>query len=113
MCLSAAQRWGRKSIWLRVCPSNTAAFKLYQRHGFEEFKIREPAWFRILRRSDDVLMYKPVQPFPSKGCFLRGGAANNQTVTNKNASPVKEIRTSKMSAAPAEKVYKWDEDVSQ
>lgn len=107
--LIAARRWGRRSIWLRVCPTNAAAIELYRSFGYEEVQLREPPWFKSLRRNDDVLMCKSLPQMPPVSCSQQDSV--KRTGTRDKREVPSELRMEPLGeSGEKKKVYRWDEE---
>eukprot|EP00983_Pelagomonas_calceolata_P000953 33630-Pelagomonas_calceolata.AAC.1 len=109
LCLPAAQRWGRKSVWLRVCPTNTAALQLYRSLGYEEVQLREPLWFKSLRRNDDVFMCKSIPQMPPLSCFQQKSVKSIDVRDRREVSNQLTLEALEASGEK-KKVYKWGEE---
>ncbi|KAF5830933.1 acyl-CoA N-acyltransferase [Dunaliella salina] len=104
-----ARRWGRRSIWLRVCPTNAAAIELYRSLGYEEVQLREPPWFKSLRRNDDVLMCKSLPQMPPVSCSQQDSV--KRTGTRDKREVPSELRMEPLGeSGEKKKVYRWDEE---
>mmetsp|Transcript_7770 Transcript_7770/g.20700 ORF Transcript_7770/g.20700 Transcript_7770/m.20700 type:complete len:311 (-) Transcript_7770:520-1452(-) len=104
-----AQRWGRKSVWLRVCPTNTAALQLYRSLGYEEVQLREPLWFKSLRRNDDVFMCKSIPQMPPLSCFQQKSVKSIDVRDRREVSNQLTLEALEASGEK-KKVYKWGEE---
>lgn len=93
-CYHTARRWGRRSIWLSVDPSNAAAIQLYRGQGFE--LVQEPLWVRVVRQRRDLFMYKRVPPYPEgmRACYVRSSERSETDASREAASAAESEYTS-------------------